>query len=71
MYLKNLKYLRKWLTSEEDNNISIVFEKDSINTGSTGVIGQIENYYVVPKDFLDSFTKQQQLLERVLEKFLN
>ncbi|OJU73865.1 MAG: hypothetical protein BGO09_00495 [Bacteroidetes bacterium 47-18] len=64
----------KWLVNE-DSNINITFEKDSIHTGATGmsgigVIGQVENYYSVPKDFMDAFIKQQKMLEKLLEKLI-
>ncbi|MBK8928312.1 MAG: hypothetical protein IPM72_01280 [Chitinophagaceae bacterium] len=42
----------EWLTTYGDRNV--YFENGSIATGATG-IGQVENYYSVPKDFMDAF----------------
>lgn len=60
----------KWLVND-DSNINITFEKDSIQPGGvTGVIGQVENNYSVPKDFMDAFIAQQKMLEKLLEKVM-
>ena len=64
------KVEQQWLLND-DANVSIVFEKGSIGSGATGMIGEIENYYSVPKDFMDAFLKQQEMLEKLLEKLVH
>ncbi len=56
-----------WLTADADQNV--FFETGSIATGATG-IGQVENYYSVPKDFMDAFLKQQKMLEKMFTKYI-
>jgi transcriptional regulator with XRE-family HTH domain len=51
---------RKWLLSKEDN---AVFESFVSNNNSP-----LENYYNLPKDFMDVYFRQQQ---QMLEKILN
>lgn len=53
----------QWLTSPDSNNF--IFESGSIGAGAYGV-GQIENYYSVPKEFIDTLIKQQQMTEQLL-----
>ena len=50
----------------EDGNAAI-FESGNIATAANGM-GQIENYYSLPKDFMDAYFKQQQ---QMLEQILN
>ena len=57
----------EWLTTYGDRNV--YFENGSIATGATG-IGQVENYYSVPKDFMDAFLKQQKMLEKMFLKYI-
>ena len=57
---------QKWLMSDDNN--STILESGSISTSANG-LGQIENYYNLPKDFMDAYFKQQQqMLEMILNK---
>ena len=56
---------QKWLMSDDNN--STILESGSISTSANG-LGQIENYYNLPKDFMDAYFKQQQ---QMLEQILN
>ena len=53
-----------WLTSPDNTNI--VFENGSISAGANGVIGKIDNYYSIPKDFLDAFIEQQKMTKEII-----
>lgn len=57
----------EWLIADGDNHV--IFESGSISSGGTG-IGPIENYYSVPKDFMDAFLKQQKMLEKMFAKYI-
>ena len=62
----------EWLKSE-DNTTTIVYENGSIASGATGtgIIGNVENYYAVPKEFMDAHIRQQELMEKLLEKLMS
>lgn len=57
---------KSWLLTENDN--SFLLGKNSSPAG-TYPTGQIDNYYNLPKDFMDAYFKQQQqMLEMILNK---
>ena len=53
-----------WLLQPEVNNVN--FNEGSINNGA--VIIQLGKYYAVPKDFMEAFIKQQQIIEELLQQ---
>ena len=58
---------RKWLIAENDS--TNIFESGSISTSANG-LGQIENYYNLPKDFMDAYFKQQQHMLEIILKII-
>lgn len=56
----------EWLMQPDCSQVT--FEEGSINNGN-GFI-QTKNYYAVPKEFMDAFFKQQQMLEVLMKQIL-
>ncbi len=56
----------EWLIEPDGNHVT--FEQGSTNNGN-GLI-QTENYYAVPKEFMDAFLKQQQMIDLLVKELL-
>jgi len=60
--IEEFSVTQKYLMSDDNN----ILDSGNIATIAGG-IGQTENYYSLPKDFMDAYFKQQQhMLEQIL-----